>query len=347
MLALTSRRYLARAAALSRRARAAQRRAARRDAPRRRDARSSASPCGSRRSPSTARCSGASACRGRSRATPRFAELCAAIGEQAPVAMRYATSLEPASTRRRRRARALARALEQKRALDLRRGLTHAGPHRDDLVAHARRPRAARVRLGRPAAHGGDRAAAARGGDVARAARRARRCSCSTIRSPSSTRAARRASSSCSREQGMGQTMLAVPRESDIPRALHAASRVGASPAGVDRRDVDCSEAQREPGEEEARGGRRRARRRAAARAARRARRAGGDHSGVAALVGAQIAAVTEPHVDHGERNAVRAGDDERVDERAVAAGAGAVAVAEREARDGRRCRRIRWLLRG
>ncbi len=60
----------------------------------------------------------------------RFTALCTRIGEQATIQVRYATSLpvtdDPTA--------ALAHALEQKRAHDLRRGLTHAGPHRDDLT---------------------------------------------------------------------------------------------------------------------------------------------------------------------------------------------------------------------
>jgi DNA replication and repair protein RecF len=67
-------------------------------------------------------------------AAPRFAEICAAIGEAAPVGLRYATSLEPAGAELEDVRGALLCALEEKRPLDLRRGLTHAGPHRDDLA---------------------------------------------------------------------------------------------------------------------------------------------------------------------------------------------------------------------
>jgi DNA replication and repair protein RecF len=67
-------------------------------------------------------------------AAPRFAEICAAIGEAAPVGLRYATSLEPAGAELEDVRGALLYALEEKRPLDLRRGLTHAGPHRDDLA---------------------------------------------------------------------------------------------------------------------------------------------------------------------------------------------------------------------
>ncbi len=70
----------------------------------------------------------------------RFAELCAAIGERGPVRMRYTSALElrdgdsPDEASVAEVADALARAHEANRANDLRRGLTHAGPHRDDLT---------------------------------------------------------------------------------------------------------------------------------------------------------------------------------------------------------------------
>ena len=60
----------------------------------------------------------------------RFASVCDAIGEEGTAMMRYATSLDAGETDA---ATALSRALEAKRGLDLKRGLTHAGPHRDDL----------------------------------------------------------------------------------------------------------------------------------------------------------------------------------------------------------------------
>ena len=69
-----------------------------------------------------------------------FAELCAAIGERGPVQMQYTTTLDAATGGAPDEASvddvadALARAHEANRANDLRRGLTHAGPHRDDLT---------------------------------------------------------------------------------------------------------------------------------------------------------------------------------------------------------------------
>jgi DNA replication and repair protein RecF len=61
----------------------------------------------------------------------RFTELCREIGESSTVAIRYSTSLNANDDDA---VAMLAHALGEKRALDIRRGLTHAGPHRDDLV---------------------------------------------------------------------------------------------------------------------------------------------------------------------------------------------------------------------
>ena len=59
-----------------------------------------------------------------------FVTLCAAIGEQGASALRYVTPLdcEDADVEQR-----LLEALARRRTLDVRRGMTHAGPHRDDL----------------------------------------------------------------------------------------------------------------------------------------------------------------------------------------------------------------------
>ena len=67
------------------------------------------------------------------RVAPEFARLCALIGERAPVTLSYhsavAASAAPAEYRD-----ALERALARGRAQDVRRGVTQAGPHRDDLL---------------------------------------------------------------------------------------------------------------------------------------------------------------------------------------------------------------------
>ena len=151
--------------------------------------------------------------------TERFAELCASIGEQSPVAMRYATALEPASSDIETVAQALATALEGKRGLDMRRGLTHAGPHRDDLVLTL-----------------DDRELRAFGsaGQQRTAAIALRLLEAETLRNrlgaaplfllddPFAELDVRRSANILELldEQGMGQTLLTVPRESDIPPAL-------------------------------------------------------------------------------------------------------------------------------
>ena len=62
-------------------------------------------------------------------AAPEFGRLCDAIGEQAPVRLSYDSPLAEAGDVR----AALADALARGRGHDVKRGLTHAGPHRDDL----------------------------------------------------------------------------------------------------------------------------------------------------------------------------------------------------------------------
>ena len=67
------------------------------------------------------------------RAAPEFSHLCSAIGERGTARMRYVTALTPSARTVPDVAAALRDALAAKRALDVKRGLTHAGPHRDDL----------------------------------------------------------------------------------------------------------------------------------------------------------------------------------------------------------------------
>jgi DNA replication and repair protein RecF len=154
----------------------------------------------------------------------RFAELCAAIGEQAPVAMRYTTSLEPSSASVQDIADALTRALEQRRGLDMRRGITHAGPHRDDLALTL---------------DGRELRAFGSAGQQRTSAIALRLLEAETLRErlgaaplfllddPFAELDARRSSRILDllADQGMGQTLLTVPRESDIPPALSSLAR--------------------------------------------------------------------------------------------------------------------------
>ena len=72
------------------------------------------------------------------RVSEDFGKLCGAIGERGDARMRYATASLPASASRANAAipelvGVLTDALAAHRSADLRRGLTHVGPHRDDL----------------------------------------------------------------------------------------------------------------------------------------------------------------------------------------------------------------------
>ena len=150
--------------------------------------------------------------------------MCAAIGERSPVGLRYATALQPASLERDDVASALAAALADKRSLDIRRGITHAGPHRDDLslTLAARDLRA----FGSAGQH---RTAAIAlrllEGETLRA--RLGATPLLLLDDPFAELDARRSARILEllAEHGMGQTLLTVPRESDIPPALTQLSR--------------------------------------------------------------------------------------------------------------------------
>ncbi len=157
-------------------------------------------------------------------AAPRFAAVCAAIGELAPVAMRYASSLEPGSGVLADVAAALAQGLEERRALDVRRCLTHTGPHRDDLA----------LSLGGRELRAFGSAGQQRTGAIA-----LRLLEGETLRErlamapmlllddPFAELDVHRSARILELlgEQAMGQTVLTVPRESDIPPALTQLAR--------------------------------------------------------------------------------------------------------------------------
>jgi DNA replication and repair protein RecF len=158
------------------------------------------------------------------RAADRFATLCEAIGEQASVAMRYATSLEPASAEIDDVVRALARALEAKRPLDMRRGLTHAGPHRDDLSLTLD---ARELRAFGSAGQQRTAAIALRLLEAETLQHRLGAAPLFLLDDPFAELDARRSARILEllAERGMGQTLLTVPRESDIPQALTGLAR--------------------------------------------------------------------------------------------------------------------------
>ncbi len=151
---------------------------------------------------------------------PEYALLCAAIGERVPASLRYATQLTPSGSVE----EALLAALEARRPVDLRRGLTHAGPHRDDLD----------LRLG-----GRDLRLFGSAGQQRTAALALRALEARTLRDavgsspllllddPFAELDARRAARILAllADGGLGQTVLVVPRADDIPPALTRLAR--------------------------------------------------------------------------------------------------------------------------
>ncbi|CAN5507247.1 DNA replication/repair protein RecF [soil metagenome] len=157
-------------------------------------------------------------------AAPRFASMCASIGEPSPVSLRYATSLEPSSHDVVDVEAALARGLAERRPLDMRRCLTHTGPHRDDLAlllagrelrafgsAGQQRTGAISLRLLE--------------GETLR--ERLGRTPMLLLDDPFAELDVNRSSRILAllAEQSMGQTLLTVPRESDIPPELSQLAR--------------------------------------------------------------------------------------------------------------------------
>lgn len=155
---------------------------------------------------------------------PRFTELCAAVGETAPVTMRYSSAL-PAGDGA---ADALAAQLEAQRALDVKRGVTQAGPHRDDLAIALGGERLARE-LRTFGSAGQQRTAAIALRMLEAETFRARRGAAPLflLDDPFAELDARRSSRILDllARSGLGQTFLAVPRASDIPGEMTALPR--------------------------------------------------------------------------------------------------------------------------
>jgi DNA replication and repair protein RecF len=145
----------------------------------------------------------------------RFADLCRAIGEQHLVQLRYTTNVSTPHDAE----QALLDALARKRSFDLKRGVTHVGPHRDDL----------HLLLG-----GHDLKTFGSAGQQRTAAIALRMLEAATLREhigsepvlllddPFAELDVRRSAHILSllTDAGLGQTIFAVPRKSDIPREL-------------------------------------------------------------------------------------------------------------------------------
>jgi DNA replication and repair protein RecF len=142
----------------------------------------------------------------------QYEALCAAIGERGVALVRYVSTLDPAADP----ASAIARALEARLGLDLRRGMTQSGPHRDDLMLTL---------------DGRDLRTFGSAGQQRSAAIALRMLEWETVRracdaaplllldDPFAELDARRAARILEllSDAGVGQTILTVPRETDIP----------------------------------------------------------------------------------------------------------------------------------
>jgi DNA replication and repair protein RecF len=161
-----------------------------------------------------------------------FEELCREIGETFGVRVRYASSLDVADAS----AAALASALERKRASDLKRGLTHVGPHRDDLsITIAGDDGIHRdVRTFGSAGQHRTAAIALRMLEARTFSERTSRTPVFLLDDPFAELDVRRSANVLDvlSRNGLGQTILAVPRKSDIPSEFTGLTRARVT-AGV------------------------------------------------------------------------------------------------------------------
>ena len=150
------------------------------------------------------------------RVAGEFAERCTAIGERSAVRLRYQTALAP---RGRATAEVLADALAAQRAHDVRRGVTHAGPHRDDLALTLD---GRELRLFGSAGQQRTAAIALRMLEAATLRARAGAPPLFLMDDPFAELDARRSRRILELlgEGGMGQVVLTVPRADDIPAEL-------------------------------------------------------------------------------------------------------------------------------
>lgn len=159
----------------------------------------------------------------------RLESLCTDIGESGRVRMRYASALAATD----RPAEELAAALEEKRASDMRRGLTHVGPHRDDVVITLAaggngESSPHELRVFGSAGQQRTAAIALRMLEASTFSERTGRAPLFLLDDPFAELDARRAARVLEllTRDGLGQTVLAVPRESDIPSELTNLSRL-------------------------------------------------------------------------------------------------------------------------
>lgn len=154
-------------------------------------------------------------------ATDEFTRITESIGEKGRAQMRYVSPFAESEARY----DVLLAAFEEKRAHDMRRGITHVGPHRDDLELTL---------------DGRDLRLFGSAGQQRTAAIALRMLEAATLRDhagaepvlllddPFAELDIRRAAKILTmlEKRGLGQTILAVPREADIPRELMRLARL-------------------------------------------------------------------------------------------------------------------------
>jgi DNA replication and repair protein RecF len=156
----------------------------------------------------------------------RFGQLCHDIGEPGRVRIRYTSSLNEASDP----SATLAAALSERRVGDIRRGLTSVGPHRDDLSITLDDSTGIPRELRAFGSAGQQRSAAIalRMLEAATFSERTGRAPVFLLDDPFAELDVRRSTRVLHllTRDGLGQTILAVPRESDIPSELTSLPRI-------------------------------------------------------------------------------------------------------------------------
>ena len=165
-----------------------------------------------------------------------FEVLCAEIGESSQVRVRYSSSPALAEDP----VGVLTRALAERRALDLKRGMTHAGPHRDDLTLTID---GRDLRTFGSAGQQRSAAIALRMLEVTTFKERTGRTPLFLLDDPFAELDARRSSRildllTSGEQLGARQIILAVPRETDIPRALTGLERLSMAGGQVSPMDA-------------------------------------------------------------------------------------------------------------
>jgi DNA replication and repair protein RecF len=150
-----------------------------------------------------------------------FTRLSERIGEHGEAAMRYSSPFADAEARR----DVLLAAFDEKRALDMRRGITHVGPHRDDLeITLDGRD----LRMFGSAGQQRSAAIALRMLEAATLREKAGAEPVLLLDDPFAELDIHRAGKILLilEERGLGQTILVVPREDDIPAGLMRLDRL-------------------------------------------------------------------------------------------------------------------------